>query len=1061
MRKLLFIALLCFDLFPCFSQKEEFNKLTLIIKVENTFSSHVPSGLQISLVIHKMSSYSIEFLNTLHKYGFFNFYSLVCNNCFSFNKTSIRKKLTGNCKTISLQPNHLLFNGDSRFKPLIILSPVFKQKLIFKVFLIIAIIGCIYVMIYIHILMYKRQNKLLEQKIIDRTLNLENTKEELLNTVTRLEKEINYKVDAENKLRENAEIFKNFIEQSSDGVHILDEKGAVIEWNSKMEEILGLHKKDCIGKHISELDFTIDEEHDELYYCQFYTKDFLSAYINNIQNETVRYSIVYTVDAKGNRKCLDYTVFPIVSHKASFVGYVVRDFTEKKAVENQLHEYQSKLEKLLSEQAEKNLRLSEHFSNLYENTADKIAFFKMSNSGKILITGCNVKFADAFELNDKNIENVALEDLVNKEYYLLFKSQLSGVTNSGGFIIIEAEPVMIKGKLNFLDITYIPIDTKKEVEFACYIRDVTENRLLINQLKEREAYLNTILESIPFDFWTIDNNSKFTFLSKLGRKLHGDYIGKDIHDIDYGSESSAKHWVESNEKALQGENLYYEVSYNRNGKTSHLLNLLSPIVCDGAIIGALGLNIDMTGQKEAFMKLKESESKFYKIFNNSLDINSLIDLETGRFIDVNKCFLETTGFQLNEVIGKTRDELNIWVNETDKVHYNSLLLEANYFQNLEIRWNTKYGPRDFLVSSEIMEINSRKVLLTLSKDIHELKVVSKALKESEEKYRRIFDASTDYIMVVSEDKKIIEANPSLCSASGYSLEELKQLKNYFELIKPEYNNLVSELTMEIESGRTQFVTYEVEYLRSDKSSGFAEVVSSLIHYNNKNARLVIARDITGRKRMEQQVLLATVEAEERERQRLAADLHDEVGPLLSSLNMNFSILAKKHSAKSDVQLVNDINLILKEAISTIKEISYNISPQVLTSYGLVPAINFFISTKKHLINITFENNLEKLRLPNSVEVVIFRIVKELFNNTLKHASANEILINIDKNDSQLKLLYKDNGIGFNIEETLNSKNIGLGLSSIIKRINSLSGKYQFITSPGEGFQCEVVFKNIS
>ncbi|MFC2136756.1 ATP-binding protein [Bacteroidota bacterium] len=205
-----------------------------------------------------------------------------------------------------------------------------------------------------------------------------------------------------------------------------------------------------------------------------------------------------------------------------------------------------------------------------------------------------------------------------------------------------------------------------------------------------------------------------------------------------------------------------------------------------------------------------------------------------------------------------------------------------------------------------------------------------------------------------------------------------------------------------------------------------------------------------RKENESRVLSAIIKTEEIERQKFAKELHDGLGPLLSSVKMAISAISKnpKHA---DKKVINNTAKLIDESITTIKEISYNLSPHILNHFGIIKAVNSFISkiqTDK-TPQITFNSNLEDKRLNYNIEVVIYRVICELLTNSLKHASADKINIDLILDNKILILEYYDDGIGFNTDEIL-KENIGMGYSNIQSRIKSLNGNYNVISKINEG-----------
>ncbi len=137
-----------------------------------------------------------------------------------------------------------------------------------------------------------------------------------------------------------------------------------------------------------------------------------------------------------------------------------------------------------------------------------------------------------------------------------------------------------------------------------------------------------------------------------------------------------------------------------------------------------------------------------------------------------------------------------------------------------------------------------------------------------------------------------------------------------------------------------------------------------------------------RLRTEKRVLNAIINTEENERKRFAKDLHDGLGPLLSTVKMSLSSLTARISDPSDKSILNNTNHLVNEAINTIKDISNNLSPHILSNFGLASAIGAFTTkiNQTKTIEIDFKSNMENQRLENDKEVVMYRAVCELINN---------------------------------------------------------------------------------
>ncbi len=207
-----------------------------------------------------------------------------------------------------------------------------------------------------------------------------------------------------------------------------------------------------------------------------------------------------------------------------------------------------------------------------------------------------------------------------------------------------------------------------------------------------------------------------------------------------------------------------------------------------------------------------------------------------------------------------------------------------------------------------------------------------------------------------------------------------------------------------------------------------------------------------RLRTEKRVLNAIINTEENERKRFAKDLHDGLGPILSTVKMSLSALVDRIKDAQGTVILNNTNHLVNEAISTIKDISNNLSPHVLSNFGLSSAIGAFTAkiNQTKTVEIIFKTNMETQRLENDKEVVIYRAVCELINNSILHSGASRIEIELNKHEKFVTLQFYDNGRGFDTS-TLSKEDIkGMGLSNIETRVKTVEGVFILESTPGKG-----------
>lgn len=208
-------------------------------------------------------------------------------------------------------------------------------------------------------------------------------------------------------------------------------------------------------------------------------------------------------------------------------------------------------------------------------------------------------------------------------------------------------------------------------------------------------------------------------------------------------------------------------------------------------------------------------------------------------------------------------------------------------------------------------------------------------------------------------------------------------------------------------------------------------------------------DISRGKRLEREALMTVMETEESERKRFSEDLHDGLGPLLSTIKLyiNQMNIDSKKSAK-DVEMITYVNDLIDDAISTTRNIANNILPGSISDNGLWSVVSSFCHKLEQTGTVKFNLVNETIHpIRKNVESNLYRIIIELINNTIKHAKAKTITIKLESKDDQLQLTYSDDGIGLS-----GDMSCGMGLINVKNRSAALNGQYSFINNQGMRFE---------
>ena len=190
--------------------------------------------------------------------------------------------------------------------------------------------------------------------------------------------------------------------------------------------------------------------------------------------------------------------------------------------------------------------------------------------------------------------------------------------------------------------------------------------------------------------------------------------------------------------------------------------------------------------------------------------------------------------------------------------------------------------------------------------------------------------------------------------------------------------------------------------------------------------------------------------QEKERQRIAVDLHDSLGGLLSAVKLQFDNVRAKLNGYTHLDQYQNATKLLDTAVEEVRNISRNLQPGALKELGLISAIKDLINRfeGEAYPEIFFQYYNIDDKLDDMTALSIYRIIQELINNTIKHAGANEILIQLSTEQNDLVVEYEDDGKGFDPKNLSGKK--GMGVDNIQSRVNYLKGSLSFSSKENEG-----------
>lgn len=457
---------------------------------------------------------------------------------------------------------------------------------------------------------------------------------------------------------------------------------------------------------------------------------------------------------------------------------------------------------------------------------------------------------------------------------------------------------------------------------------------------------------------------------------------------------------------------------------------------------------------------------FDQLWESSVDGMRLVD-EKGNIILVNEAFCKIFGLTKEQLIGKPFSIVYSKSEQPQALESFQNDILNNKLKTLFERENTLWNNRKawFEFSNSFLELpDGKKITLTIIKDITERKKSEIELRESEQKFRMMFNSANDAVFVTQLETgktygDFIEVNEIACKRLGYTKEEFLQLSPS-AIVHPKSIddfNYYTELLL-----RNGHVIYEILHRAKDKKIIPVEINSHLFLYGEKLTILSIARDITERKLSEEKLkrnakLLRELAAHlqsirEEERKLIAREIHDHFGQTFTVLKIKLALINKKLpenllSLKS--QLDEAIKLI-DRSVETVQEISSKLRPDVLDELGLIPAIDWQVAEFEKLsgIRCTLILPKQEITIDKDREIAIFRILQEALTNVARHSGADKVQINFFNHLSKLVLEVKDNGKGITSEQIKDVKS--LGIHGIEERVLIFGGSFLIEGFSGKG-----------
>jgi len=460
--------------------------------------------------------------------------------------------------------------------------------------------------------------------------------------------------------------------------------------------------------------------------------------------------------------------------------------------------------------------------------------FEMSNSA----------FESLYGYTSKEIKELSLSDFFTPEslpFFLVVQEEAL----KQGYAVLEAVHMRKDGTTFPVLIELIVVkDDKDKVLYIIFnIWDLSQRKEIEEKLLLKEFALNKISDAV----FLIDKNSKFHYVNESACYSLG-YTKEELLNfgvVDIDPNISIETWKEHWEDIKKKKTTLMVSEHTRRDKTTFPIEVSSNYFEYEGVGYSLAISRDVTERKKAENEIKEREEKFSKLFMSSPAAVSVTSIDRGMYLEVNDSFLYFTKYTRDEVVGKSSADLQLFANPDERAEFFRRVLEDGMVRGFEFQYRAKDGTTGYGVAyATLLTIQEERCVLAHSYDINatkQLELVNTAI-----------NSTSEAIYITDEELLIIYVNEGACSMLGYSKEELTSKK--VNEIEAQFSLDDIEKFKENIKGTKQIV-FETKHKSKDGKIIDVEIAGSSFIFNNKPVELSVVKDITAKKKFEEQLKL--------------------------------------------------------------------------------------------------------------------------------------------------------------------------------------------------------------
>jgi PAS domain S-box-containing protein len=610
--------------------------------------------------------------------------------------------------------------------------------------------------------------------------------------------------------------------------------------------------------------------------------------------------------------------------------------------------------------------------------------------------------------------------------------------------------------------------------FLALLQDITERKQAEEALAEQALRHKTLMETSTDSIYVLNQEGDLQEANAafLRRRGYTAAEVKGLNVVDWDAQGSREELKERLGKLVGGSAVFETRHRCKDGSIFDVEVCATGVQIDREQL-IFCVTRDITRRKQAEDRLRRSEEKFKALFGIAPVGISVLDRHHN-IADLNPALERIMRLSREELLGGThlhRTYLNTdgTPKQAGDLPSRRAVAEGRPINDVETGVVTEEGEIIWTQVSVAPLALPEASAVVITQDITERKRAEQALRESEERFRELAENINEVFWIWTAtpgNARCLYVSPAYATIWGRSCESLyASPQSWMEALHPQDRERVREEGERMDFENISDWTYRI--VRPDQSIRWIrDRIFPVRDVEGVVVRLAgIAQDITKRKEAVEAVRKANrqlrnlsrrrIQEQEDERRRLSRELHDQIGQSLTAAKINVEVV-RATTNPALVGRLDETAAILDELLGQVRQISLDLRPPMLDDLGLVPALRSFVDEQGRRASVAVRFSAEQVpeKLDAEIQITCFRIAQEAITNAVRHAKATELEIALRTQGKKLRLLARDNGIGFDAQPK-QAQAVDLGLIGIRERAALVGGRARIISSPQKGTTIDV------